>query len=134
MKPLTLMLACNDEHGIESRLEQIEIDGGGAMLLRLEHAAGAPPTVRFGKDRVRLGKRVFPFLAHGSMVGNVFWDSITVTASVAADILTWASELQTESDDPDYRFEPSEGVDPLFDLAETHQAITADDLARAVGA
>lgn len=126
---IRLGLCCNDDHGNPDRLARIDVvvDGEGVLTLECMVDDGGP-IVRYEREgRVRIGRRIVPFLARGSWVGNIHWESVTVKPKVAADLLTWLLNLKVGDF---WKFEPQEGIESMWDAAE-RRAITADDLARA---
>lgn len=126
-----LGLCCNDDHGNPDRLERVDVEVDGEDVLTLECMVDeGGPIVRFERERrVRIGRRVVPFLAHGSMVGNIHWESVTLKPKVAAELLTWLLGLRMP--DGFRKFESTEGLVSISEAVD-RRVITPEDLARAV--
>ena len=125
MKTLTVMLACNNEHGNNTgtfHMLTVE-DQDGQVVVQAECDDDDAVACVFDQEgRVRLWRRRFHYKARGRMVGNVFWDSITVPATTAARILTYILG------NPDDRFVITEATGLIYDKLDRGERLTAGDL------
>ena len=74
MKRYTVMLCCNDQHGmLHGRVEQVSV--GDEIHLEV---TGRAPTLRFEPEFIKVGRARFDCRSHQTWVGNVFWDAVSM--------------------------------------------------------
>ena len=121
MNTLQLSLACNNyRNGAFDGLCRAIILGD-CSVLKLE----SPWVDRFLKcaiegRRFRLGKgHWWPHRGHATWVGNWCWDAVTVTHTVAAEVLNFAARRG---------YRPEMGLASLWDAIESRRPLTAADV------
>jgi hypothetical protein len=72
MKRYTVMLCCNDQHGmLTGGVEEVAIENE----IRLERSRTVP-ALRFEPEFIKVGRVRFDCSRHQTWVGNVFWDAV----------------------------------------------------------
>lgn len=83
MKVYRVMLCCNDERGdFTGRVESVEVSDE----IRL---SGPARTLRFLDDRIKVGRRTYPCRDRAVMVGNVFWDAVSMAEGAARELVEY---------------------------------------------
>lgn len=113
-----VMLCCNDEHGhFAGRVCEVQV--GDEIRIACTKERG--PTMAFlcsdgeTPDRVRVGACIFTCSGRNSWVGNVFWESTSMSLDTARLLVRellghgWAIEEHAEDG-------------PFADLAATHES------------
>lgn len=123
-----LMFAVNNpEDGVDTgraRAFNFNYRGDPEIALELESTYwdGAIVCRMIGKDRLRIGRRVFPVLGHSTWVGNWCWDGVTVENHVAQAI---AEHLRSTG-----KWSPCAGYEELWDAWESGVPIVFEEQAK----
>jgi hypothetical protein len=94
-----IMICKNDQHGNDTgRISAINVSTKDGDNAEFSHQWNG---VRGGwtQTHVRIGRRKFPITGYNTYVGNIFWDLVTVTPEVGAEIMKWLKQL------PDFQCE-----------------------------
>lgn len=98
-----VMFCCNDERGMfAGRVEIVEVDDH----VRLVYQRARPPRMRWleltQSTKIAIGRQAFAYKNRQVNVGNVFWDSATMTTTQCALLLRhllangWSVEERAE--------------------------------------
>lgn len=134
---VTVMLACNDDHGtFTGQIEKVEFMVGvglDAMALCLDNQFWPPAVIAFkplpdrvgpNTRRALIGRRIFPILGYQTWVGNWCWDAVGMTRATAAQLVNYLAGMKLRET---RKWTPDQGWTELFEKYERGEAFTDAD-------
>lgn len=117
-KTMWLGFAVNDDNG-ETR-GGIRVADFGCDWLHIEHVDGRPTGFKqLANKRVRIGRRIFPYVAYQSWHGNMCWEGVKVCVETAQQIAEYLRDTG--------KYQPDMGVLTVWEAWDANQPIVFEE-------